>query len=197
MSSSHSAITMAYSATTEEVDLGLPELPPSLDLQSLFPSERLLRLHPNWFVSDIQQKEKDASFTAAIKDYVTEEESQLSGRFVFNGTEDELLLMQLSGTMDADISFLNRNNRLTVRIASNTPEIDPEDPLLLWIRAIKEYIRIYLKRTPVTLFFRVFMNKMILKMDPSQRKICLMMAKITAVELLVILLVVIGYSVFG
>jgi hypothetical protein len=99
--------------------------------------------------------------------------------------------------MDADVSFLNRNNKLTVRIASTNAEIDPEDPLLLWIRAIKEYIRIYLKSTPVTLFFRVFMNTMMLKMDPSQRKICLMMAKITAVELLVILLVVIGYGVFG
>ena len=197
MSSPHSAIAMTYSSSTEEVDLGLPDLLPSFDLQALFPSDRLLRFHPNWFVSDFQQKEKDASFTAAIKDYVTEEESQLSGSFVFNGTEDVLLHMQLTGTMNADISFLNRNNKLTVQIASNNAEIDPEDPLLLWIRAIKEYIRIYLKRTPVTLFFRVFMNKMILKMDPSQRKICLMMAKITAVELLVILLVVIGYGVFG
>ena len=85
---------MAYSASTEEVDLGLPELPPSLDLQSLFPSDRLLRFHPHWFVSDFQPKENDTSFTAAIKDYVTEEESQLSGSFVFNGTEDELLHMQ-------------------------------------------------------------------------------------------------------
>jgi len=197
MSSSHRVIAMTYSASTEEVDLGLPELLPSLDLQSLFPSDRLLRLHPNWFVSDFQPKENDTSFTAAIKDYVTEEESQLSGSFVFNSTDDELLHMQLTGTVDADIFFLNRNNKLTVRIASNDAEIDPEDPLLLWIRAIKEYIRIYLKRTPVTLFFRVFMNKMILTMDPSQRKICLMMAKITAVELLVILLVVIGYGVFS
>ena len=197
MSSSHSAIAITYSASTEEVDLGLPDLPPSFDLQSLFPSDHLLRFHPNWFVSDFQQKVKDASFTAAIKDYVTEEESQLSGNFVFNGTEDELLHMQLAGTMDVDISFLNHNNKLTVQIASNNTEIDPDDPLLLWIRAIKEYIRIYLKRTPVTLFFRVVMNKMILKMDPSQRKICLMIAKITAVELLVILLVVIGYAVFS
>ncbi len=197
MSSSRGTISMAYSAITEEIDLGLPDLPPSIDLQALFPSDRLLRLHPNWFISDFQQKERDASFTAAIKDYVTEEESQLSGNFVFNGTEDKLLVMQLAGTTDADISFLNRNNKLTVQIASNNTEIDPDDPLLLWIRAIKEYIRIYLKRTPVTLFFRVLMNKMVLKMDPSQRKICLMMAKITAVELLVILLVVIGYVFFS
>ncbi len=181
-------------AVTEEVDLGLQELPAFFDLQSLFPDDHLLRFHPNWFVTDFQQN--GTSFTATIKDYVTEEKSSLSGNFIFNRTDGELLYIQLTETIDIQISFLNRNNKLKVQISSKDEEIDPNDPLLLWIRAIKEYIRIYLKRTPVTLFFRLLMNKMILKMDPSQRKICLMMAKITAVELLVILLVVIGYVFF-
>jgi len=196
MPSSSDSIVMADSVVTEEVDLGLQELPASFDLRSLFPGDRLLRFHPNWFVSDFQQKEAEPSFTATIKDYVTEKEFLLSGRFVFNRTDNELLLIQLTAPTDIGISFLNRNNKLKVQISSKDKEIDPNDPLLLWIRAIKEYIRIYLKRTPVTLFFRVLMNKMVLKMDPSQRKICLMMAKITAVEILVILLIVIAYVVF-
>jgi len=194
MSSSYSVIAMTDYTVTEEVDLGLQELPASFDLQSLFSGDSLLRFHPNWFVLDFQQNGK--SFTAAIKDYVTEEEFPLSGSFVFNRTAGELLYIQLTENIDLGISFLNRNNKLKVQISSKEKEIDPNDPLLLWIRAIKEYIRIYLKRTPVTLFFRLLMNKVILKMDPSQRKICLMMAKITAVELLVILLVVIGFVFF-
>jgi len=184
---------MADYAVTEEVDLGL-HLPASFDLQSLFSGDSLLRFHPNWFLLDFQQNGR--SFTAAIKDYVTEEEFSLSGSFVFNRIDGELLHIQLTESIDIEISFLNRNNKLKVQISSKDKEIDPNDPILLWIRAIKEYIRIYLKRTPATLFFRLLMNKMILKMDPSQRKICLMMAKITAVELLVILLVVIGYVFF-
>ena len=196
MPSSRGAVDMADSTVTEAIDLGLPDLSESFDLQALFSDDLLLRFHPNWFVSDFQQKEAEPSFTAAIKDYVTEEEFLLSGRFVFNRTDDELLLIQLTAPTNIGISFLNRNDKLKVQISSEDKEIDPNDPLLLWIRAIKEYIRIYLKRTPVTLFFRVLMNKMVLKMDPSQRKICLMMAKITAVELLVILLIVIAYVVF-
>lgn len=187
-------MNMAYSAVTEEVDLGLKELPVSFDLQSLFPDDRLLRFHPNWFISDFHQD--GISFTASIKDYVTEQVFPLSGSFVFNKNDDELLTIQLTDTIDIKICFLNRNNKLKVQISSQHEEIDPDDPLLLWIRAIKEYIRIYLKTTPATLFFRLLMNRMVLKMDPSQRKICLMMAKITAVELLVILLVVIGYVFF-
>jgi len=194
MSSPHSPVDMVHSTVTEEVDLGLPELPAPFDLQALFPKDKLLRFHPNWFVSDFQQNGK--SFTASIKDYVTGVEFPLSGSFIFNRTDYELLHIQLTESIKVGISFLKRDKKLTVQISSIDGQIDPDDPILLWIRAIKEYIRLYLKRTPGTLFFRLLMNKMILKMDPSQRKICLMMAKITAVELLVILLIVIAYVVF-
>ena len=195
MSPSHNSVNVAFSAITDEVDLGLQKLPESFDLQPLFPDDRLLRFHPNWFISDFLQTE--TGFTASIKDYVTDEEFPLSGLFVFNQTNKELLQIRLSGTTNIQISFFNRDSRLKVQISTMDKEPDANDPILLWVRAIKEYIRIYLKRTPTTLFFRLLMNKMILKMDPSQRKICLMMAKITAVELLVIILVVIGYVYFA
>lgn len=195
MSTPHSPVDVAFSAITEEVDLGLQELPGSFDLQPLFSGDRLLRFHPNWFISNFE--ENGTFFTASIKDYVTDEEFSLSGSFIFNSTDQELLKIQLSETIHVQISFLRRDNRLKVQISTLEKELDPNDPLLLWVRAIKEYIRLYIKSTPTTLFFRILMNKMILKMDPSQRKICLMMAKITAVELLVIILVVIGYVYFA
>lgn len=56
--------------------------------------------------------------------------------------------------------------------------------------------RLFLKQTPVTLFFRVLMNRMVLKIDPSQRKISMMITKITAIEVLVIILIVVGYVFF-
>ncbi len=195
MSPSDRALNMACPVITDEIDLGVEDLPAGLDLQALFPKDRLLRLHPNWFVSDFQEKD-DGGFTVSIKDYVTEENFLLSGSFTFNRKEGELLFIQLTGGTPLEIFFLNRERRLKVQISSADQELDPDDPVLLWVRAIKEYIRMYLKRTPLTLFFRFFMNKMILKMDPSQRKICLMMAKITAVEMLVILLIVFGYLIF-
>lgn len=183
-----------YSSTTEEIDLGLQQIPLHFNLQPLFSDDRLLHFHPNWFISDFQQDQD--SFSATIKDYITEEVFLLSGSFVFNRTDDELLRITLTETIHIQISFLNRNKRLKVQISSPEEEPDANDPLLLWIRAIKLYIRLYLKKTPSTLFFRLLMNRMVLKMDPSQRKICLMMAKITAVELAVIVLVVIGYVFF-
>ena len=193
MPAPHNPMTAQPTLTSQEIDLGL-ELPANFDLQPLFPQDRLLRLHPNWFVSDFCQ-EGDA-FSATLEDYVTEEGFPVSGRFVFDGGEGELLSIQLVEPTAITIAFVTCNNRLQVRITSTIEKIEASDPLLLWIRAIKEYIRIYVKRTPVTLFFRLVMNRMMLQMNPSQRKICLMIAKITVVELLVIVLLVVGYVFF-
>lgn len=179
--------------TSKKIDLGLP-VPADFALQPLVPDDRLLRLHPNWFISDF--KREDSSFSTTIKDYVSEEEFPLAGSFIFAATEDEILCITLTETIEISIIFLIHNNSLHVQITSETGDLAADDPLLLWIKAIREYIRIYLKQTPVTLFFRLLMNRMVLDMDPSQRKICLMLARLTVIEILVILLIVIGYAIF-
>ncbi len=193
MSTSHSSLTSPPLISSEEIDLGL-QLPVDFDLQALVPDDRLLRFHPNWFISDFRQD--GTLFTATIKDYVTEDAFPLSGTFVFNDSINEILCITLTDTINVKISFLNRNNKLHVQISSTEGELDASDPLLLWIRAIREYIRIYLKRTPATLFFRLMMNRMVLQMNPSQRKICLMLARITFVEIVLILFIVVGYVIF-
>ena len=193
MSASDSPLTLSPSTGAGEIDLGL-QLPADFDLQPLVPHDSLLRLHPNWFVSGFQ--EQDGAFTVTLKDYVTEDEFPLSGSFVFNGRKDELLCITLTGSIEVEIRFLRRDNRLHVEIHSASGELDADDPLLLWIRAIREYMRLYLKQTPATLFFRLVMNRMVLQMNPSQRKICLMLARFTFVEILLILFIVIGYVIF-
>jgi hypothetical protein len=41
------------------------------------------------------------------------------------------------------------------------------------------------------------MNRMVLTMNPSQQKICLMLIRFTFLEILVILLIVVGYFIFA
>ena len=187
-------MTDPHLQTSAPVDLGLPPVPAGFALQPLLPDDRLLRLHPNWFISDFSQQ--GDTFSAAIKDYVTEEEFPLSGSLVFPAAEDELLVITLKETIEVSIRFFILNGSLHVAISSASGDLEPDDPLLLWIRAIREYIRIYVRTTPVTLLFRQIMNRMVLQMDPSQRKICLLLARITFVEILVILFIVIGYVIF-
>ena len=183
---------------SEEIDLGL-ELPEPFDPEPLFPEDRLLRLHPNWFISDFKREKTD--FSTTIKDYATEETGILSGSFLFSSTGKEvstgkeLLTITLSQAVTVEIFFYNRDNRLSVQFRS--PEkVEADNPLLLWVKAIREYLRIYVKKTPATLFFRLVMNRMVLQMNPSQRKISLMIARLTVLEILVIILIVVGYVIF-
>jgi hypothetical protein len=67
----------------------------------------------------------------------------------------------------------------------------------LWLRGIREYLRLYLSNSPNTLFFRFLMNRVMLRMNPSQRKICIMIYKITVVEIILILVIIIGFVYFN
>jgi len=194
MSSSHSPIAVPPKGVSQEFDLGL-QVPADFDMQSLFPNDRLLRLHPHWFISDFKQNE--SSFSADIKDYATQEKFSLTGSVIYPETAHEFMRIKLSNGLEKEIIFLEQDGTLKVQIVSfhGTIIVD-DDPFLLWIRGIREYIRLFLKQTPVTLFFRILMNRMVLKMDPSQRKISMMITKITAIEVLVIILIVVGYVFF-
>lgn len=139
-------------------------------------------------------------FTSRVKDYATEEAYSLAGSLTFDGPNSQLVQIHMDGEahgtpIETHILFFVRDGRLYVRLEAPA-EPEPTDPVLLWIKAIREYLRIYLKTTPATLFWRLVMNRIILTMNPSQRKICLMIARFTLLEVLVILLIVIGYYIF-
>lgn len=193
MSSPDIPIADSQKDILQEFDLGL-QVPPSFGIQSLFPKDRLLRLHPHWFITDFKQNE--SSFSAEVEDYATQEKFSLTGSVAYPDTTHEFMRINLSGGLEKKIIFLDRDGTLKAQVVSSHDPISDDDPLLLWIRGIREYIRLFLKKTPITLFFRVLMDRMVLKMDPSQRKISMMITKITAIEVLVIILIVVGYVLF-
>ena len=182
---------------SREVDMGL-EVPPGFCAAPLFPGDRILHLHPNWFILEFNQNidQEEKGFTALLKDYATEENFTLTGMVNFDGPENMLLEITLLEGFDTRITFTVQEKRLHVQVQSPA-ELDPEDPILLWIRAIREYLRLYFKTTLSTLFWRPVMNRMVLTMNPSQRKICLMLVRFTFLEILVILLIVVGYFIFA
>lgn len=178
------------------------EVPPGFCVAPLFPGDRILHLHPNWFIlefnqdSNLNPNQGGHWFTALLKDYATEENFTLTGLVNFDGPGNMLLDINLFEEFDTRITFTVQDKRLHVRVQSPA-ELDPENPILLWIRAIREYLRLYFKTTLSTLFWRPVMNRMVLTMNPSQRKICLMLIRFTFLEILVILLIVVGYFIFA
>lgn len=192
MSTDDSSINKDRPEFSRDVDLTL-EIPPGFDTSSLFPEDRMLRLHPNWFILDFSLEEEN--FSSRLKDYATEQEFSLSGRIDCTPRQDRLFHIRLDQADTTRITFYQKNNTLWVRVSA-PQEVPADDPLLLWIRAIREYLRIYIKKSVGNLFWRFMMNRIILTMNPSQRKICLMIFRFTLLELLVIVLIVVGYFIF-
>lgn len=174
-----------------------------LDLSTILDAKKLLHLHPHWFVDEC--KERDNGIFASLKDYETEDEFQLGLRLDFDSSSvkkvsgsQTVLRITLFDFLVNEILFFTSQDKMQVRIRGEEETIDGEieQSIYLWIRGIQEYIRLYTSNRPTVLFFRLIMNRMILQMNPSQRKICIMLTKITLVELLVIVVIVVGYFFF-
>lgn len=181
----------------KEYDLSLPVQGKKkpLSLTDLLSIETLLRLNPHWIVEDLT--EDNGTFTVDLKDHETERTFQLSGSLAF--TDAQTLELAFEQGHYSKIRLFPKDSGFWAEVTYNLEE-EPDEALerlvVLWVRSIKEYLRMYLKNTLNTIFFRYIMNKIILKMTPSQRKISLMLIRLTVVEIFVILLIVIGYVIF-
>jgi len=181
----------------KEYDLSLPVQGKKkpLSLPDLLSIETLLRLNPHWIVENLD--EDSGTFTVALKDHETEQTFQLSGSLAFSDAQTLELAFEQGDY--SKIRLFSKDSGFWAQVTYNLEE-EPDEAVerlvVLWVRSIKEYLRMYLKNTLNTIFFRYIMNKIILKMTPSQRKISLMLIRLTVVEIFVILLIVIGYVIF-
>ncbi|HHB77523.1 MAG TPA: hypothetical protein ENK84_13455 [Desulfobulbus sp.] len=189
--------------TEQVLDLKLdPAAAVRLDISAIMNEHKLVHLHPHWFV-DEEERRGDMLFVQ-LRDYETDREFSLGLRLhVFPEQEEKgqhnIMQIQLVDYGATELLFFTDQDktRVRVRYSSQQEKKDAEQEVLLWIRAIQEYLRLYTTTTPHTFFFRILMNKMMLQMNPSQRNICIMITKITIIELLVILILVVGYVYFS
>jgi hypothetical protein len=166
-----------------------------LRVDSLLAGETLLRLHPHWFVEGFSQE--DNQITADLRDYASNETFRLRYRVDADAAGLPLLVFH-EGPLQ-EIRFNLQAGVLHARVVSdqNLALLEETFGLGIWLRGIREYIRLYLSNTLNTLFFRALMNRAMLRMNPSQRKICIMIYKITVVEIILILVLVIGFVYFN
>ena len=164
-------------------------------VNALLAGETLLRLHPHWFIEGFS-REGDR-ITTDLRDYASEATFRLVYRMDSDRSGLPTLLFD-EGPLHA-MRFFFQDNVLFARVTSDQDlgRLEEEFGLVLWLRGIREYLRLYLSRSLNTLVFRTLMNRMMLRMNPSQRKICVMIFKITVVEILLILAVIVGFVYFN
>ncbi len=181
-------------------DLCLPASAADLDIGAILNGERLLRLHPHWHVENTEPR--DNGLAARLRDHATDRVFSLVLRMEPAAAaapgegQRAILHLGISGYHAEELLlFADRErSRARVRYPADSVAGAGEQDVLLWIRAIQEYLRLYTATTLRTLLVRALMNRMVLAMNPSQRKICLMIARVTALEVAVILILVLGYA---
>lgn len=182
----------------KKYDLSLPvgDAKRSLVLDDVLSVDTLLRLNPHWIIESVD--ENTENYLADLKDYVSGEGFCLEGTLlrVENGNivltlnhekYSEIALFIADGSLQAEVTFPCEDEELSE---------EDERFVVLWLRSVKEYLRMYLKDTLYSRFSRYIMNRITLQMTPSQRKISLMLIRFTVVEILVIVFIVIGYVIF-
>ncbi|MBL0715111.1 MAG: hypothetical protein JJV98_15595 [Desulfosarcina sp.] len=167
------------------------------DFEKHLAPEKLLRLHPHWHVGALTPV--GDTWTVDLKNHETEVEFRLTFRLCFpedDGTDERMRIEFETAPLDAMVFEVSRGN-LVVRMENHRPPADPDHfQLELWLRGIFGYLGLYQKSTLWRRINRVIMNRFMIPMDPSQRKISIMIYRFTVLEVVVILLIVIGYFFF-
>ncbi len=167
------------------------------DFRAHFTPEKLLRLHPHWHLNDLAAE--GATWRAALKNHETEKDFDLVFRLGFSDRpdDDQCMRIEFEGAPLEALVFERASGRIVVRLEGLRPPGAPDDfQLELWLRGILGYLGMYTRPTPGRLINRVVMNRFLIPMNPSQRKICIMIYRFTVLEVVVILLIVVGYFLF-
>jgi hypothetical protein len=153
----------------KEYDLDLVlEAGAAPDLGTIFDLDRLHRLHPHWIVEGASETEGGTRFE--IRDHATDLRFSHFACLIFEKGDSGPpgFELRLKGGSLAGFRLFVKGDRWTV--ATQTPPAEMEENLLLWLRGIREYLRLYLTTSLNTLVFRHLMNKMILPMIKAPLK---------------------------
>ena len=167
------------------------------DFKAHFTPEKLLHLHPHWHVGTLS--DEGSAWRAGLKNHETDRDFELVFRLQFPESVDDDAGMRIEFE-DAPLEalvFERTRGRIVVRLEGQRPTADPDNfQFELWLRGILGYLGMYTRNTPGRLINRVVMNRFLIPMNPSQRKICIMIYRFTVLEVVVILLIVMGYFFF-
>ena len=157
--------------------------------------DRLLRLNPYWKIDRLEETD-DHQYELNAMDHETDEPFVLVG--VTESSSQSGVTLCADEREWSTIVFYHQDGGLWARVTGvdGFNEKD-EERLIYWFRSVREYLRLYVRDTLWTKAHRYMMNKILLPMSPSQRKISLMMIRLSVLEIFVILLAIVGYYYFN
>ncbi|WP_147820585.1 hypothetical protein [Salidesulfovibrio onnuriiensis] len=150
---------------------------------------RLMRLNPHWHID-----EKDGGY--AIDDIMTDFEFGTDailengpGRWSADFPSIGLTLLARKGPDgNAELAY-----EFTQQPGCRLDAAKAERLVRYWLPSLREYYRLHGEDSLKHRFWRFVMNRIMLKMNPTQRRICSFMLKLTVLETLLIVVLAIGF----
>lgn len=155
--------------------------------------EQIIRLNPYWKITEITGSTGEYEING--EDHETAVPFAVKGEF--ETSEANGVTITAKEESWSSITFFERDGAAWATVNYHEePDEAEEQKIVYWLRSIREYLRLYVTSNLWTKAHRYMMNKILLPMSPSQRKISLMMIRVTIVEIVVIIAIVAGYFCF-
>lgn len=179
------------STASEWMPLNLPWMK---DFWQRMDAMTLMRLNPHWHI-DVQEDR------FAVDDILANKEFTIAPRL--ESTEDSWSASfdDIGLTIHARSAKDGANTELAYVLAGEPGAALDSDALekglRYWLPSTREYYRLYENNSMKHRFWRMVMNKIMLKMNPTQRRICGFMFKLTLLEIALIIVLGVGFFFYN
>ncbi|WP_333655597.1 hypothetical protein [Dissulfurispira sp.] len=168
----------------------------------------ILRLSPYWSLKELKPLtegpvEEGSRYEATIE-YYGKEVTETHGLEVIELLSDKKISFKVEEGILKEISFNIEKDSDGIRLAHRFL-IDSDDEAILkgtrselvfWLRSVGEYLKLAEGKTLWKKFFKWFMDRVWLRLTLSERKIAIIVTKISILELVLLLILVLAWNLF-
>jgi hypothetical protein len=162
--------------------------------------ERLMRLNPHWHIEAEEGSEPEDP-RRAVEDILVEKAFATTPKLSFDGQLFQARFSEIGLTLMARSLEGGAGTALSYSYSpvadSDFTATNADKTMRYWLPSVREYYRLYQKDTINYRLWRLFMNRVMLTMNPGQRRTCGFMLKVTVLEIVLIVALIVGWHYFG
>ena len=169
-----------------------------------------LRLSPYWSLKELKSISgipiKEGSRYEATIEYYAKEITETHGLEVVEYLQDKKIFFKVENGALKEINFIIEKNNTGIRlthqflidsIEDETVLKGTKNELFYWLRSIGEYLKLAEGKTLRQKLFKWLMDRAWLRLTLSERKIAIIVTKISILELVLLLVLIIIWNLFA
>ncbi|WP_245577132.1 hypothetical protein [Maridesulfovibrio zosterae] len=158
-------------------------------------AKTLMRLNPHWHI------DKNTDSGTPVEDLLVNKKFISHPELAFTGNTFNAFFPETGLRISARMKDGGNNTALSYDFSQikdvEFTQTDAEETIKYWLPSLREYYRLHESNSFKHKFWRFFMDKIMLTMNPAQRRICSFMFKLTVLEVILITALLIGWNFYG